>query len=256
MVAELKIEPDEALLSGILVDFSTSPDGQQYAVADDSYNVHLWSTAGQRIAKLDTLQTSSRGGVAPIGDRVARLSFSPDSKLIVTGGYDGTIRLWSSSGKQIAQFQKQNASISSVSFSPTGKKIATASSDGIMRLWNLSGHQIAEFRGREQDFQVIRFSPDGQQIATGGVGAIRLWQVDGQSIAEFRGDYGSPWYIAFSSDGKQLITSEQDTVHVWNVVRQRLVKFDQPQYIDGAARFIRNSVTRLRFTADSKTIIT
>ena len=76
-------------------------------------------------------------------------SFSPDGKLIVTAGTDGTARVWDTSGKQIVELRGHSASVRSASFSPDGQRIVTASFDGTARVWDLSGKQLVELTGHQ-----------------------------------------------------------------------------------------------------------
>ncbi len=93
-------------------------------------------------------------------------SFSPDGKLIVTAGTDGTARVWDISGKQIVELRGHSASVRSASFSPDGKRIVTASFDGTARVWDLSGKQLVELTGHQGNVYSASFSPDGGRIVT------------------------------------------------------------------------------------------
>ena len=74
---------------------------------------------------------------------VLSLAFSPDDKLLVTGGADGEIRLWQvSDGKQIFSFRGHNDWVSSVAFSPDSKIIASCSHSGDVKLWHSQTKQL------------------------------------------------------------------------------------------------------------------
>ncbi|MBD1917545.1 MULTISPECIES: hypothetical protein [Cyanophyceae] len=54
----------------------------------------------------------------------------------MSGGNDGTLRLWDLSGRQIGgAFEGHRGPVESVAFSPTGEHIVSGSSDGTLRLW-------------------------------------------------------------------------------------------------------------------------
>ena len=62
--------------------------------------------------------------------------FNRDGTLIVSGIYDGTIRIWdSSTGQQLKCFHNNSVPVSFVQFSPNCKYILSGSFDNTWRLW-------------------------------------------------------------------------------------------------------------------------
>ncbi|KAI9783534.1 MAG: hypothetical protein M1839_003704 [Geoglossum umbratile] len=67
------------------------------------------------------------------------IAFSPDDKLVVSGSFDKTVRLWdTSTGAQLQTFQGHSNQVYSVAFSPDGKLVASGSWDETIRLWDTS----------------------------------------------------------------------------------------------------------------------
>ncbi|OKH55588.1 hypothetical protein NIES2101_04200, partial [Calothrix sp. HK-06] len=60
-----------------------------------------------------------------------------DGKLIATGSTNRTVRLWTSSGKQLAELRGHQGIIRSVNFSPDSKLLGTASEDGAAIIWQI-----------------------------------------------------------------------------------------------------------------------
>jgi WD40 repeat protein len=60
---------------------------------------------------------------------------------VITGGDDGTARLWSSSGQSLAVLRDSTQPVVAAAFSPDGHRFVTASKDGSARVYacNLCG---------------------------------------------------------------------------------------------------------------------
>src|SRR5262249_34597293 len=66
------------------------------------------------------------------------LAFSPDGKLLVSAGQDGTLRIWNvvqKTEKKVLTGHK--GKLNAVAFAPDGKRLATAGEDRTVRLWDV-----------------------------------------------------------------------------------------------------------------------
>ncbi|HEY9671463.1 MAG TPA: TIR domain-containing protein, partial [Waterburya sp.] len=152
---------------------------------------------------------------------VNSVAFSPDGNKIVSGGGDGTIRLWNTSGNSIGHpFKGHEERVRSVAFSPDGNKIVSGGGDGTIRLWDTSGNPIGQpFTGHQGYVSSVAFSPDGKTIVSGGGDkTIRLWNTSGNPIGHpFKGHQGSVRSVAFSPDGNKIVSGGGDgTIRLWD----------------------------------------
>ncbi len=112
---------------------------------------------------------------------VKALAFSPNGKLIASGGADGAVKLWNAvRGDEVAALEGHKGEIRTLSFRPDGRVLASASADGTVRLWDVvSGKETAVLGGPGRDAGSLAFRwPDGKVLATGGEdGTVLLWEV-------------------------------------------------------------------------------
>jgi WD40 repeat protein/DNA-binding CsgD family transcriptional regulator len=170
-------------------------------------------------------------------DSVLSVVFSPDGKLIATGGADGKICLWEVPRQKLRFRQLGHSNwVRTVAFSPDGKTLATGSDDYMVKLWNVdTGEEIATFNESEQHKNwvcSVAFSPDGKILASGSQDStIKLWDVDtGKFIASLKSPEGETkqvWSLAFSPDGKVLASGSDDpdiNVNLWDVTTREYIK--------------------------------
>ena len=64
------------------------------------------------------------------------VAFSPDDRILASGGQDRVVRIWDINlGEQRAELKGHEDSVTSVAFSPVGTVLATASKDKSVILW-------------------------------------------------------------------------------------------------------------------------
>src|SRR5262249_34434073 len=118
-----------------------SPDGRTAAVAalSGSGDVALWDLSARK-----TLHVL-RGHGKP----VQALAFSADSRRLLSGGQDHTIRLWEvGTGKEVHRLEGHTNAVNAVAFSPDGALALSAGADHTARLWNLrTGRELSELGG-------------------------------------------------------------------------------------------------------------
>jgi WD40 repeat protein len=69
-------------------------------------------------------------------DKVSSMAFCPDGSRLVSGGHDGSVRLWdTATGSQVAVLHGHSDRVFSVAFSRNGERIASGTQQGEVRIW-------------------------------------------------------------------------------------------------------------------------
>ncbi|BAY27998.1 WD-40 repeat-containing protein [Calothrix sp. NIES-2100] len=153
---------------------------------------------------------------------VNSVTFSPDSKTLVSGSGDKTIKIWNlATGQEIRTLNGHSYSVRSVAISPDGKTLASSSWDKTIKIWSLAtGQEIRTLNGHSHWVKSVAFSPDGKTLASGSDDkTIKIWNLaTGQEIRTLNGHSSWVYSIAFSPDGKILASGSWDkTIKIWNL---------------------------------------
>jgi WD40 repeat protein len=109
-------------------------------------------------------------------NRIQALAFSPDGRLLVSGGSDRQIRLWDLASRQpVATFQYADY-ITDVDFSPDGQLIACATEFAPVKVLNVP--ELNETSVLDHSARVITFSEGGQVLHTARSGVVRRWDLE------------------------------------------------------------------------------
>lgn len=224
------------------------PGHQQLVAVGRDAKVNLWDFDKGRVEK--EFAGHERGN---LGDGVTSVAFSADGKMFITGGADGTAKLWNVDLDQATHsLAGHGDTVTSVALSPDGKYSLTGSDDRTARVWSSeTGALIREFSGNAGLISAVAFSQDGSQIFTGGSDA-NVWRWDavtGKRSSEYVGlsrsqpvtfnmtidskknkirsyerRLGEVLALAVSQDGKFLMAGSRDGVAmIWDIATGKVI---------------------------------
>lgn len=159
------------------------------------------------------------------GGSVQVMAFSPDNTLLVSGGNDGTLRLWDiEQARQVARQRRDDGGILSVAYSYDGMLLVSSTETGVVRLWQMpEGREIMTLDQFSQPVTSVCFTPDHQALICGGNGGrIQVVRIeDGIVLADVIGHQYAVTSVRLSDPigddhHRLLLTSSEDrTVKIW-----------------------------------------
>jgi len=174
-----------------------SPDGTRLAASDMSgrlslWNVGQWSLVASTNAHLQSADTPS-------------LEFSPNSRWLVTGGYDWHVKLWDAhTGSFLRELSNPGHGMV-FAFSPNSSILAGGGFDREVKLWDTSTWTLKRvLRGHTDAVTCLDFSPDGHWLATGSFsGEVKVWPVaeSARTLDRFRESGRLSIYASAAPDG-------------------------------------------------------
>lgn len=212
----------------------------------ESNNVKVWY--------LDTNPKESKDiGNLGMGltNRVTSIAFTPDSKTVIVGSADGSIKLLDArkEGLEIGTLLSHSGEVKCLALDFNNWLLASGDGKGEIRLWNLRTQQeLKVIKVHKLPVNSLAFSPDGQTLVSGSDDhTIRFWDVktgEESNVLKFTYAITS---VVFSPNGTLLATGDDGgNVQIWNFQSKKEVF---KEYLHA------NTVNSVVFSTDGRTLI-
>ena len=186
------------------------PDGRLLAIGQTDGDIELFD-----------IRTQRRRDLSLIGHEgaVRALEFDGTGRSLVSGGVDGTVRLWSLLGADVIKSRllgRTGDIVEDICLHPYDAIAASASFDGTVRLWDTAGTGAARAPLAQMpiEFKTVEFSPDGRAVLAGSNDAmVRAWSLpsgepifpDGRPV-----DGNHLIRLVFNPQGNRIVTVDTD----------------------------------------------
>jgi WD40 repeat protein len=151
---------------------------------------------------------------------VNALLFSPDGRRMISGGEDGTIKVWNvDDGSLENSVDAHEKAVLALALKDDGSALASGGSDGKVKLWAPATVKLLHtIPAHARPVRALSWSPDGKLLASGGEDrVIQVWRDDGSQAASIVGHDEAITGLAWTRDGRSLISGAADGyVKVWS----------------------------------------
>src|SRR5207248_4206965 len=151
---------------------------------------------------------------------------SADGKILVSGGWDTTVRVWEvSTGKELRAFNDREEEVYKIQpvpmvlLTPDGKTLIAGDNQRI-QFWDLAtGKAVRTIHDYSHFSFTMALSPDGKVLATAGDHhVIRLWHTaSGKPLIEPQRPLNGLDWVTFAPDGRTVVTGALDgNIRLWD----------------------------------------
>ncbi|MCI0550942.1 MAG: WD40 repeat domain-containing protein, partial [Anaerolineae bacterium] len=173
--------------------------------------------------------------------QVKDVMFTPDGRLLISVGYDKTIRLWDVARGELLKTIRGQISdgyegiLYAGTLHPDGHTLAVsgypygAGNNGYpIQIFNIeTGEQIGTLKGHSDTIHTLAFSRDGRLLVSGSVdNTVRIWRIwqvvdsgssvlQWEALATLEGHRGFVFGVAIAPDGSKVVASFVNTLRLW-----------------------------------------
>eukprot|EP01007_Sphenomonas_quadrangularis_P003720 NODE_792_length_1171_cov_1479.629234_g641_i0.p2 GENE.NODE_792_length_1171_cov_1479.629234_g641_i0~~NODE_792_length_1171_cov_1479.629234_g641_i0.p2 ORF type:complete len:340 (+),score=113.86 NODE_792_length_1171_cov_1479.629234_g641_i0:28-1020(+) len=203
-----------------------SADNRQIVSGSRDHKLKVWNTLGECKYTIKKTEEGHTDWVSCV-----RFSPNPHNPLIVSGGWDKMVKVWSLTNlKLMTNLVAHTGYINSVTISPDGSLCASGGKDGIAYLWDLNkGEELYQLGDAGEVIHSLCFSPNRYWLCAATETSIKIWDLESKStVAELVPELPEQGKkalkpecisLAWSADGSTLYSGYTDKlIRVWGVI--------------------------------------
>ena len=147
------------------------------------------------------------------------IALSNNSQRLLSGGRDGTVRLWDlKEAKLLETLEGHRSWVKAVAFSGDGRYALSTGYDSRLLRWDLeTGRIVTDITHQREDHALVSHTDGTRAYSAGDARGIACWDItSGKLLGELKGHGRPVRALALSPDGKTVVTASDDTtLLVW-----------------------------------------
>lgn len=195
-----------------------SPSGSNFVVANDKSEVEIWSLE-KRNTRLGDIR--EHRGV------VRTLDYSRDSRYLLSGGDDKTVRIWDTKDWSLFKILPCMYPVNAACFSPNGAFVACDQGNDIVVYNFVKDIAVQGLNGgHKQSVTKLKFSDDGKYLLSlDRAGLVNIWRIAGGDVWCSMTLPGGICDVDIHHNNKYLaVLDSTGNLQVWNLKKNILVQ--------------------------------
>jgi WD40 repeat protein len=181
---------------------------------------------GETVREGDVVPTLRLAAAGPVPNghngEVFACSFTPDGEFVLSGGWDGHLRLWhATTGAAVTGLDTRGKPVSACAVAPSGNFWLAGSLDGQLSIWDAVGQTLARcFLAHTRPISAIVFGADEATLVTASWDRrVIVWDLRRDRDAQpLMGHTDGVSGCRFTPDGKRLLSWGHDgSLRLWGL---------------------------------------
>lgn len=160
-------------------------------------------------------------------DTIYAVDYTPDGKLLLTGSFDQTVKVWNRETKAaIRTITDHKELVLTVEVSPDGRRFASSGLDRSIKLYDVPQlDPIYELKDQPQEGKTLALSYDGEWLVSGDKDRVRLWQTkENKHVHDWKELSAEAQSVDISRNNELIVAGAKDgQIRGWNRNDKKLV---------------------------------